>query len=79
MHCKIEEGQSVSSYVLKMKSYIDKLERIGHPMPHVLVVNTVPGYGIYIFNNVHGMKSGKRLEKGAMMIHMGNGNLKLKQ
>ncbi|GKF02347.1 hypothetical protein Tco_0029270, partial [Tanacetum coccineum] len=28
--CKQEEGQSVSSYVLKMKSYIDNLERLGH-------------------------------------------------
>ncbi|GKC42479.1 hypothetical protein Tco_1060201 [Tanacetum coccineum] len=27
---KKEEGQSVSSYVLKMKSYIDNLERLGH-------------------------------------------------
>nr|GEX15666.1 small hydrophilic plant seed protein, conserved site-containing protein [Tanacetum cinerariifolium] len=27
-----EEGQSVSSYVLKMKSYIDNLERLGHPV-----------------------------------------------
>ncbi|GKA00998.1 zinc finger, CCHC-type containing protein [Tanacetum coccineum] len=30
--CKQEEGQSVSSYVLKMKSYIDQLERLGHPV-----------------------------------------------
>ncbi|GJT89366.1 zinc finger, CCHC-type containing protein, partial [Tanacetum coccineum] len=30
--CKKEEGQSVSSYVLKMKGYIDNLERLGHPM-----------------------------------------------
>ncbi|GKE64811.1 hypothetical protein Tco_1518972 [Tanacetum coccineum] len=29
--CKQEEGQFVSSYVLKMKSYIDNLERLGHP------------------------------------------------
>nr|GEX47974.1 putative retrotransposon Ty1-copia subclass protein [Tanacetum cinerariifolium] len=27
-----EERQSVSSYVLKMKSYIDNLERLGHPV-----------------------------------------------
>nr|GEU63939.1 putative S-locus glycoprotein domain-containing protein [Tanacetum cinerariifolium] len=27
-----EEGQSVSSYVLKMKGYIDNLERLGHPV-----------------------------------------------
>nr|GEV28945.1 retrotransposon protein, putative, Ty1-copia subclass [Tanacetum cinerariifolium] len=29
--CKQEEGQSVSSYVLKMNGYIDNLERLGHP------------------------------------------------
>ncbi|GJR07021.1 retrotransposon protein, putative, ty1-copia subclass [Tanacetum coccineum] len=29
--CKQEEGQSVSSYILKMKSYIDNLERLGPP------------------------------------------------
>nr|GFB27647.1 hypothetical protein [Tanacetum cinerariifolium] len=28
--CKQEEGQSASSYVLKMKGYIDNLERLGH-------------------------------------------------
>nr|GEW20661.1 hypothetical protein [Tanacetum cinerariifolium] len=27
-----EEGQSVRSYVLKMKGYIDNLERLGHPV-----------------------------------------------
>nr|GEY82067.1 zinc finger, CCHC-type [Tanacetum cinerariifolium] len=30
--CKQEEGQSVSSYVLKMKGYIDNLKRLGHPV-----------------------------------------------
>ncbi|GJX97401.1 hypothetical protein Tco_0353199 [Tanacetum coccineum] len=30
--CKQEEGQSVSSYILKMKSYIDNLERLGNPV-----------------------------------------------
>nr|GFA07740.1 hypothetical protein [Tanacetum cinerariifolium] len=30
--CKQEEGQSVSSYVLKTKGYIDNLERLGHPV-----------------------------------------------
>ncbi|GJS59305.1 retrotransposon protein, putative, ty1-copia subclass [Tanacetum coccineum] len=29
---KQEEGKSVSSYVLKMKGYIDNLERLGHPV-----------------------------------------------
>ncbi|GJZ17120.1 zinc finger, CCHC-type containing protein [Tanacetum coccineum] len=30
--CKQEEGQSVSSYVLRMKGYIDNLEHLGHPV-----------------------------------------------
>ncbi|GKC66568.1 retrotransposon protein, putative, ty1-copia subclass, partial [Tanacetum coccineum] len=30
--CKHEEGQSESSYVLKMKRYIDNFECLGHPM-----------------------------------------------
>ncbi|GJX43285.1 hypothetical protein Tco_0259961 [Tanacetum coccineum] len=125
--CKMEEGQSVSSCILKMKSYIHKLERLGHPMPHVIVVNTVPEcfhYGkirhwkrncpsylaelkqgkqtvtstkpglfmvklfaispnswvfdtsceIHICNIVKGMRSSKRREKGATVLHMGNGN-----
>ncbi|GKC07612.1 hypothetical protein Tco_0999222 [Tanacetum coccineum] len=39
--CKMEEGQSVTSHVLKMKSYIDKFEHLGHHMPHVLADNIV--------------------------------------
>nr|GEV20629.1 hypothetical protein [Tanacetum cinerariifolium] len=36
-----EEGQSVSSYVLKMKGYIDNLERLGHPVTLVLGVSLI--------------------------------------
>ncbi|XP_071710353.1 uncharacterized protein [Rutidosis leptorrhynchoides] len=39
--CKMEEGQSVSSHVLKMKSYIDRLEKLGTTLPPNLAVNTV--------------------------------------
>ncbi|GKB18083.1 zinc finger, CCHC-type containing protein, partial [Tanacetum coccineum] len=39
--CKQEEGQSVSSYVLKMKSYIDNLERLGHPVTLGLAVSLI--------------------------------------
>nr|GEW71212.1 autophagy-related protein 8f [Tanacetum cinerariifolium] len=34
--CKQEEGQSISTYVLKMKAYLDQMERLGYPMPLVL-------------------------------------------
>nr|GEX91942.1 zinc finger, CCHC-type [Tanacetum cinerariifolium] len=33
--CKHEEGQSVSTYVLKIKAYLDQMERLGYPMPLV--------------------------------------------
>ncbi|GJX59833.1 zinc finger, CCHC-type containing protein [Tanacetum coccineum] len=36
-----EEDQSVSSYVLKMKSYIDQLERLGHPVTLNLGVSLI--------------------------------------
>ncbi|GKB78348.1 zinc finger, CCHC-type containing protein [Tanacetum coccineum] len=36
--CKQEEGQLVSSYLLKMKSYLDILERLGYAMPNELDV-----------------------------------------
>ncbi|GKA41036.1 retrotransposon protein, putative, ty1-copia subclass [Tanacetum coccineum] len=39
--CKQEEWQSVSSYVLKMKGYIDNLERLGHPVTLGLAVSLI--------------------------------------
>ncbi|GJS84618.1 zinc finger, CCHC-type containing protein [Tanacetum coccineum] len=59
--CKQEEGQSVSSYVLKMKSYIDNLERLGHPVSLSLAVSLIlvslrKEYDSFVQNyNMHGM------------------------
>nr|GEY19629.1 hypothetical protein [Tanacetum cinerariifolium] len=39
--CNQEEGQSISSYVLKMKGYIDNLERLGHPVTLGLGVSLI--------------------------------------
>ncbi|GJY58036.1 zinc finger, CCHC-type containing protein [Tanacetum coccineum] len=39
--CKQEEGQSVSSYVLKMKGYIDNLKCLGHPVTLGLGVSLI--------------------------------------
>ncbi|GJS25946.1 retrotransposon protein, putative, ty1-copia subclass [Tanacetum coccineum] len=39
--CKQEEGQSVSSYVLKMKGYINILERLGNPVTLGLAVSLI--------------------------------------
>nr|GEX81789.1 hypothetical protein [Tanacetum cinerariifolium] len=55
--CKEEEGQSVSSYVLKMKGYIDNLERLGHPV--------TLGLG--------GQRASRKLNPGALTLYVGNG------
>ncbi|GKA71628.1 retrotransposon protein, putative, ty1-copia subclass [Tanacetum coccineum] len=39
--CKPEEGQSISSYVLKMKSYIDNLECLGHAITQNLSISLI--------------------------------------
>ncbi|GKG12238.1 hypothetical protein Tco_0346475 [Tanacetum coccineum] len=39
--CKQKEGQFVSSYILKMKSYIDNLEHLGHAMTQNLAVSFI--------------------------------------
>ncbi|GJY72376.1 retrotransposon protein, putative, ty1-copia subclass [Tanacetum coccineum] len=61
--CKQEEGQSVSSYVLKMKSYIDNLEHLGHPVTLGLDVSLIliglQNYNMHslgkTFNELHAM------------------------
>nr|GEV52442.1 hypothetical protein [Tanacetum cinerariifolium] len=40
-HAARKEGQSVSSYVLKMKSYIDNIERLRHPVSLNLGVSLI--------------------------------------
>ncbi|GKC03578.1 hypothetical protein Tco_0995188, partial [Tanacetum coccineum] len=39
--CKQEEGKSVSSYVLKMKGYVEQLERLGYVLPQDLSVGLI--------------------------------------
>ncbi|GJS80343.1 retrotransposon protein, putative, ty1-copia subclass [Tanacetum coccineum] len=59
--CKKEEGQSVSLYVLKMKSYIDHLERVGYPVSLSLAVSFIlvslrKEYDTFVQNyNMHGI------------------------
>ncbi|GJR04739.1 retrotransposon protein, putative, ty1-copia subclass [Tanacetum coccineum] len=56
-----EEGQSVSSYALKMKGYIDNLERLGHLVSISLAVSLIlvslrKEYDSFVQNyNMHGM------------------------
>ncbi|GJS12646.1 retrotransposon protein, putative, ty1-copia subclass [Tanacetum coccineum] len=59
--CKQEEGQSVSSHVLKMKGYIDNLERLGQPVGQNLAVSLIlvslnKDFTSFVQNfNMHGM------------------------
>nr|GEV53104.1 hypothetical protein [Tanacetum cinerariifolium] len=55
--CKQEEGQFVSSYVLKMKSYIDNLERLCHP----------------VSLNLGDLKRSRKLKPGALSLYVANG------
>nr|GEV91070.1 zinc finger, CCHC-type [Tanacetum cinerariifolium] len=60
--CRQEEAQSVSSYVLQMKGYIDNLERLGHPVTLGL------GHGKTV-NELHAMlKSMSKLYPKAMLL-----------
>ncbi|GKB13008.1 hypothetical protein Tco_0846931, partial [Tanacetum coccineum] len=60
--CKQEDGQSVSSYLLKMKSYLDTLERLGFHMPNELGVSLIlnslnKDYDQFVQNyNMHSMR-----------------------
>ncbi|GKE59971.1 hypothetical protein Tco_1510338, partial [Tanacetum coccineum] len=60
--CKQEEGHFVSSYVLKMKRYINDLERLSHPVDQKLVVSLIlvsvsKEYDDFVQNyNMHGMR-----------------------
>ncbi|GJV18488.1 hypothetical protein Tco_1367508 [Tanacetum coccineum] len=71
--CKQEEGQLVSSYLLKMKSYLDTLERLGYALPNELGVSLILNslnkeYDQFVQNyNMHSM--GKMIaELHAMLI-----------
>ncbi|GJV32631.1 retrotransposon protein, putative, ty1-copia subclass [Tanacetum coccineum] len=49
--CKQEEGKPVADYVLKMKGYVEKLERLGYVLPQdITVVGFVRNY------NMHNMR-----------------------
>ncbi|GJR02838.1 retrotransposon protein, putative, ty1-copia subclass [Tanacetum coccineum] len=59
--CKQEEGQSVSSYLLKMKNYLDTLEHLGYAMKNKfgvsLILNSLnKDYDQFVQNyNMHSM------------------------
>ncbi|GKA58929.1 zinc finger, CCHC-type containing protein, partial [Tanacetum coccineum] len=75
--CKQEEGQSVSTCVLKMKAYLDQMERLGYPMPLVLGVNLI----LTSLSKTMTKKSIPKkapavlaIRQGALDLYVGNGN-----
>ncbi|GJT62192.1 zinc finger, CCHC-type containing protein [Tanacetum coccineum] len=77
--CKQEEGHSVSSYVLKMKSNIDNLERLSHAMTQNLSVSLIlvslrKEYDSFVQNyNMHSM--GKTVTELHAMLKLHEQNL----
>ncbi|GJX17412.1 zinc finger, CCHC-type containing protein [Tanacetum coccineum] len=73
--CKQEEGQSVSSYVLKMKSYIDQLECLGHPVTlnlgvSLILVGLCKEYDSFVQNyNMHSMGKSVNELHAMLMLH----------
>ncbi|GJT40997.1 retrotransposon protein, putative, ty1-copia subclass [Tanacetum coccineum] len=57
MFAKQEEGKSVADYVLKMKGYVEQLERLGYMLPQDII----------------GFRIEKKLKQGALYLYMGNG------
>nr|GEZ03118.1 hypothetical protein [Tanacetum cinerariifolium] len=72
--CRQEDGQSVSSYVLKMKVYINNLECLGHPVTLGLGVSLIlirlrKEYDGFVQNyNIHGM--GKTINELHAMLKL---------
>nr|GEW61015.1 zinc finger, CCHC-type [Tanacetum cinerariifolium] len=81
--CKQEEGQSVSSCFLKMKIYIDNLERLGHVMTQNLSVNLIlvslrKEYDGFVQNyNMHSM--GKTINELHAMLKLNEQTLPPKE
>nr|GFA45576.1 zinc finger, CCHC-type [Tanacetum cinerariifolium] len=73
--CRQEEGQSVSSYVLKMKGYIDNLEHLGHPVTLGLGVSLIliglrKEYDGFVQNyNIHSMGKTVNELHDMLMLH----------
>nr|GEZ36226.1 zinc finger, CCHC-type [Tanacetum cinerariifolium] len=71
---KQEEGQSVSSYVLKMKGYIKNLKRLGQPVGQNLAVSLIlvflnKDFDSFVQNyNMHGM--GKTVNELHVMLKL---------
>nr|GEY84582.1 hypothetical protein [Tanacetum cinerariifolium] len=79
--CRQEEGQSVSSYVLKMKGYIDNLERLGKTVNELHVMlklheQTLPKSNAPALNAIRagkGLRASRKLKPRPLSLYVGNG------
>jgi len=78
--CKMSEGESVSAHVLKMKGYIDHLERLGYPLSLELstdlILHSLPGsFSQFVMNyNMNNME--KSIPELHGMLKTAEGNIK---
>ncbi|GJU55150.1 retrotransposon protein, putative, ty1-copia subclass [Tanacetum coccineum] len=79
--CKQEEGKAVADYILKMKGYVEKLERLGYVLPQDitvgLILNGLTKYFVRFVRNYNMHNMGKTIgEIHAMLIEYEKGLLK---
>nr|GEY14090.1 zinc finger, CCHC-type [Tanacetum cinerariifolium] len=78
--CNQEERQSVSSYVLKMKGYIDNLERLRHPLhEQTLPKNNAPALHAIQASKVQKVNKHKKLQPQIAARGQNHGKGKNKQ
>ncbi|GJR18977.1 retrotransposon protein, putative, ty1-copia subclass [Tanacetum coccineum] len=76
--CTREEWQSVSLYVLKMKSYLDKLKHVSYPMPKELGVSLILN-SLSLSNMIRGKIQKNNNKNKPQAVAKGNGRGKGKQ
>ena len=80
--CKMAEGASVSSHVIKMIGYIENLERLGFPYNQDLAIDIIlqflpPSYSSFIMNyNMNSLE--KLLTELHVMLKTAEQNIKHK-
>jgi hypothetical protein len=64
LECKLEEGTTVGTHVIKMVGYSQRLEKLGYPVSQELATDFIlasfpPSYGNFITNyHMHGVEKG---------------------
>ncbi|GJU16938.1 F-box associated domain containing protein [Tanacetum coccineum] len=76
--CKQEEGKSVSQYILKMKGYVEQLERLGYVLSQDLSVGLIlngltSDFVTHICITKQGLRGARKLKQGDLYLYVGNG------